>query len=67
MMLYHNIMRSDSEKVAKNILIEQKKWRMEKCLYSEIRESGLKTKVDIGNIIKSLNGRKLSKTMLKCM
>ena len=33
MMLYHNIMRSDSERVAKNILIEQRKWGVEKCLY----------------------------------
>ena len=44
---------SDNKGLDRNILIEQNYWRMGNSLYSEIRESRLKIKMDIGNIEKA--------------
>ena len=47
-MLYHNVINSDEERIAKKIFIEQERTEEEKCWYSEVKAIGNKIGMEVG-------------------
>ena len=48
LMLYHGIINSDDDRIAKQIFIEQEDTGQEKCWFSELKEIGLEIGMEVG-------------------